>query len=103
MYEDWNFHCPWRIKYAGMNQASFGYMLEHQEEVPGVMLLDLPTRIYNAVNTDWHRITSDTAFIHIKSQLRKAVLHGDAPAGNLRPAMLLWYEAAGVDIKGLAR
>jgi len=92
MYRDWEgFHRIWRVKYAGMNQASFGYLLEHP--VPGVQLVDLPTRIYNAVNTDWHRIGSDTLFVHIKSQLRKAVLTGAKPAGTLRPAMMLWYEA----------
>jgi len=90
MYEDWNFHQPWRIKYAGQNQASFGYLLENPVE--GVTLLELPTRIYNAVNTDWHRIGSDTVFIHIKSQLRKAVLRGEPPTGTMRPAMLKWYE-----------
>lgn len=103
MYEDWNFHCPWRIKYAGMNQASFGYVREHMEEAPGVTLLELPTTIYNAVNTDWHLISSDTVFIHIKSQLRKAVLTGAAPSGTMAPAMQLWYEAAGMDMRQFAR
>jgi len=103
MYADWNFHCPWRIKYAGMNQASFGYLREHAAEVPGVTLLDLPTKIYNAVNTDWQRISSDTVFIHIKSKLRKAVLRGEPPTGSMAPAMQLWYEAAGVDIRHFAR
>ncbi len=103
MYEDWNFHCPWRIKYAGMNQASFGYLLEHTDEIPGVKLLDLPTYLYNAVNTDWHRITSDTVFIHIKSKLRKSVLHQELPFGTMRPVMELWYKEAGVDIRRLAR
>lgn len=101
MYEDWNMHVPWRIKYAGMNQASFGYLLENQGEVPGVRLKELPTRFYNAVNTDWHRITSQTVFIHIKSKLRKYVLNSTPPNGNYRPVMLKWYEEAGIDVRDL--
>lgn len=110
MYADWEgFHQYWRVRYAGMNQASFGYLLENRgvEGVEDTVLLDLPTRIYNAVNTDWHRVNEDTLFLHIKSDLRKAVLRGlhpgegmsssaaDLKKARLRaPAMTMWYEAA---------
>ena len=87
------FHDKWRFKYKGMNQASFGYLCETREGIGGVHLLDLPTRIYNAVDKDWHRISSETVFLHIKSKLRKCVLNGELPFGTYRPAMLLWYEA----------
>ena len=90
MYSDWNFHQPWRIKYAGQNQASFGYLLENP--VSGVNMREFQTRVWNAVNTDWNRLTTETVFIHIKSQLRKAVLRGEPPNGPLRPAMMKWYE-----------
>lgn len=91
MYKDWAFHQNWRVKYAGMNQASFGYLLEKSAEVPGVKLIDLPTTTYNAVNTDWARLHSGTVFIHVKSQLRKMVLKNEPPVGDLRPAMEAWY------------
>ena len=90
-------HQRWRSKYGGMNQASFGCMLEdglHDAKVIGV-----PTLIYNAVDTDWHKINSDTLFLHVKGGLRKKVMANEEPHGVFRPAMMWWYaarDAAGV-------
>ncbi len=110
MYSDWEgFHRIWRVRYAGMNQASFGYLLENAgvEGVEDTTLLDLPTATYNAVNTDWRLIDSGTVFVHIKSDLRKAVIVGVQPGEPMNsnpnergkaalraPAMMKWYEAA---------
>jgi hypothetical protein len=107
MYEDHlgtngrKIHGKWRQKYAGLNQASFGYLLE--TNVGDVNFMPLPTVIYNAVDTDWHAITSETCFVHIKSQLRKRVLKMEPPTDSMRPAMIAWYQAAGIDEREFAK
>jgi len=116
-YYDWNLHAEWRIRYGGMNQASFGYLLEKPEEQQGARLKELPTLHYNAVNYDWPHVGSKTVFIHIKSDLRKAVLTRTIPGELTRsegsphrskalrraPAMKAWYAEAGIKVSELKR
>ena len=67
-------HQPFRRKYAGMNQASFGYLLEQRLDA-GVKLLPLPCQIWNACNEDWERIDlSKTRLVHFKGKLRALAL-----------------------------
>ena len=74
MYEDHEFHQLWRDKYAGMNQAAFGWMFENYFEK--IDLLELPCEIYN-VCSGWNVLSENYKIIHIKSQLKQACLGSD--------------------------
>lgn len=73
MYTNYRMHEPWRRKYAGMNQAAFGYVME--KEKFRAKLINVPCLIWNCCNEDWGRIDPDTRLIHIKGGLRKACLN----------------------------
>ena len=86
MVADPEFHEPYRIKYAGINQAALGWMLEN-----GWSHKELPCRKYNACAKDWPDIDSETVFIHVKDLLKNMVLAGKPPHGRLERAMKEWY------------
>ena len=93
-YDDLKFHNEWRRKYAGMNQAAFGYTYEkgsHRAIVHRYL-----TRQWNAVDCDWSSIQDDTVFIHYKSKLRKLILAKKIPCDGYKVPMQKWYEMAGV-------
>jgi len=68
-------HNKYRNKWAGMNQASWGWMMEHKDKYTAKVVA-VKTREWNAVDCDWAHIENNpaTCFIHYKSGLRKAVL-----------------------------
>ncbi len=70
MYEDQVFHQIWRDKYAGMNQASLGWMLENTVGIADI--ISLPCRKWNICQEDWTKIDGESACVHIKSKLRRA-------------------------------
>lgn len=72
MFGDYVFHKPWRHKYAGMNQAAFGYIYEVLDH--GCNLLGVPCAKYNVCNEDWDKIKKGATCLHIKSGLRKLCL-----------------------------
>jgi hypothetical protein len=72
MFKDLRFHHIWRCKYAGMNQAAFGYTLN--EGKSKAKLHEYKTIEWNAVDCDWQYINEKTVFLHTKSKLRKIVL-----------------------------
>jgi len=74
MYVNRKFHQPYRQKYAGMNQAAFGYLLENP--LDNILLKPLPCHTWNACSEDWSFVNGKTKIVHYKSQLRKlAVMH----------------------------
>lgn len=95
MYRDKTLHFSWKRRYAGMNQAAFGYMIAHE---PGVQLQVFPCREWNACNEDWPHIDESTRMVHVKGALRKYVLADVGMAGvpgELQRAVGLWREYAG--------
>lgn len=67
MMSDSDFHRPYYKKYAGINQASFGHLLE---KGPNIDIIDVPCRKYNACDVDdWNNL-EDTHILHIKSDLQ---------------------------------
>jgi hypothetical protein len=67
------FHQQYRDRYAGMNQAAFGYMLEqgkHQAK-----MITVPCNPYNICKNDWLKVNEKSFIVHVKSDLRRAVLH----------------------------
>jgi len=84
MYVNPNFHGRYRMKYAGMNQSAFGYMLENPKE-HNAKLKAFPCQIYNVCNTEWHIFDENSRAIHYKSALRRAAL--GQPDRNITPMM----------------
>jgi alpha-N-acetylglucosamine transferase len=73
-------HKAYYRKYNGINQASFGYMLERYKS--DLKIISLPCAKYNACDVvDWKRIDSETHILHAKSQLRLACLQNIVPKG----------------------
>lgn len=85
------FHKPYMIRYAGINQAALGWMLEN-----GWRPNELPCRVFNACAKDWPHIDGETVFIHVKDQLKNMVLAGKPPHGTLARAMMEWYANSNV-------
>ena len=86
-----NIHRNYHDKYGGINQSAFGYMLEAEPKEHNAELKAFPTRIYNAVDCDWHLINDKTMFVHYKSALRRAVLHGSSGHTRMQRAIDLWH------------
>lgn len=83
-------HRHWRAKYAGINQASFGYLLEH--EVGALKIHKLRCSEWNLC--EWERHDPLAArIIHIKSGLRR-VLFKLPPLGtggtNVKNIVRMW-------------
>lgn len=92
MYTIPEIHWPYRQKYAGMNQAAFGYMLEHPDECGGCILTPLPAHIYNCCNGEWINYSNETVCIHYKSGLRYAALNQQDTriTAQMKPLADLW-------------
>lgn len=72
MFHNSKFHNPWRKKYAGMNQASFGYLFETGGFAAA--LKEFPCLIWDNCREDWPYIDEHTMIIHVKSELRRLAL-----------------------------
>jgi hypothetical protein len=92
MYDDWKFHCPWRNKYAGMNQAAFGYIME--KETFNAKLKQFSCAEMNACTENWPKINKDTKVIHIKGALRRAAFNVHRPNDRCYRALVLWHNLA---------
>jgi hypothetical protein len=85
-------HRPWRAKYAGINQASFGYLLEHQmlTDFSALHIEALTCREWNCENTEWGKYDpAFTRIVHFKSGLRRA-LFGEDKHPKFKPLCEQW-------------
>lgn len=89
MYDNNSLHQRYARKYLGMNQSALGCMIENRM-IEDVKILK--TREWNAVGTDWGKITDKTVFVHIKSELRNAIMMNAEPVGHLKKIMQQWYD-----------
>ena len=89
MYKDEYFRQQWATKYLGMNQAALGCMIE-TGLTDGVKYL--PQQKWNLTDQLWRKLDGETVFVHIKGQLRVALMNRANPAGDLRNPMQLWYQ-----------
>lgn len=79
-----NDHRAWRLKYAGINQAAFGFMLERERD-PGLVLERLTCHEWNAENTAWAKFDpAHTRIVHLKSGLRRAIFGMEAKPEHKR-------------------
>jgi len=87
---DANAHRHWRTKYAGINQAAFGYMLERERD-PALVLERLTCDEWNAENTAWAKFDPTfTRIVHLKSGLRRA-LFGMPAKPEYKRLIALWH------------
>lgn len=70
LYKDPKLHQRYRSKYAGMNQSSWGYMME-KHRPKGI--IELPCSMYNRV-TYWSKPRETPYVIHLKDTLRHSAL-----------------------------
>lgn len=89
MYDNPEYYHKYSGKYLGINQSALGAML-----ATGMLddIKRLSTLECNAVGLDWGKIDDKTIFVHIKSELRNALMTATEPAGHLKKAMQLWYD-----------
>ena len=75
MYHDVSYHMKWKEKYGGLNQASFGCLLEDGH---GLDLLTLPCTEWNCEDSCWGAFDpARTRIVHVKSGLRRLIFQGD--------------------------
>jgi hypothetical protein len=72
LYEDPQEHKIWREKYAGMNQASLGLVLEKYKF--DAKVVKVPCSTWNACDADWINFDTNVKVCHIKGRMRRAVL-----------------------------
>ncbi len=89
MYHDEKFHTRYRTKYAGMNQAAFGWILENPKE-HNAKMIGVPCEIYNSCNETWHRINDNTRIVHIKGELRESCISGKVRMPSTTMATRIW-------------
>jgi hypothetical protein len=83
-------HRHWYARYKGMNQASFGYMMERYKT--DLKIIPVPCSKYNACDrSDWININHDTHILHVKSELRVACLRDSVPK-QYRKAYEIWKQ-----------
>lgn len=74
MYANPKLHNPYRHKYAGINQAAFGYVLERG--AAGARMRKFTCREWNACKEDWPFVDGTTRVLHVKSDLRRMIFAG---------------------------
>lgn len=83
-------HQPWRAKYAGINQASFGALLEAADH--GCDLLTLPCAEWNCV--EWELFDPEiTRVVHVKSKLRRELFGWAAPVSPVHKRLISQWKA----------
>lgn len=96
-------HAAYHRKYAGMNQSSFGCLLE-TGAFDGIQVAELSCQEWNCC--EWGGFKDNTRVLHIKSRLRRAVFQCAPPThpqyGDLRPLVDLWYRLEG-DVDAIER
>jgi hypothetical protein len=93
MYQDRIFHMIWREKYAGMNQAALGYILE--KEKFDAKVIQIPCSKYNLCDDDWQNVNNDSIFVHIKGKLRQFLLKNynvNAMPDNIKKVAKIWKD-----------
>jgi hypothetical protein len=88
MLNNVKFHLPWRKKYAGMNQAALGWMLEESRN--NAKILALPCPMWNVCNEDWPNMLPDAYILHIKSRLRLMCLDQKPPSRDIKYLVDIW-------------
>ena len=94
MLKNEKLHHIWRVRYAGMNQAAFGYVYHelYLKKKINLKLHEYKTIDWNAVDCDWQNVNGKTHFVHYKSRLRKFVLREQPVQHPYEIVMNAWYD-----------
>ena len=93
MYNDQKFHYKYRNKYAGMNQAAFGYIMETGGYK--AKLKAFSCDVWNACVENWATINDETRIVHIKGTLRRTVLmNSTINSCRFRRGVIIWRNMA---------
>jgi hypothetical protein len=90
MLKDKVLHQKYRDVYAGMNQAAFGYILEHHKDI--AKLKALPCAIWNVCEHYDQAIKNGAKILHIKGKLRQNIFRDRVEDDELKTATLLWKQ-----------
>lgn len=96
MYNDQEFHRTWRNKYAGINQAAMGYLIETYTP-KRIDLIGISCLEWNCANPEWKFFNKDTKVIHVKGKLRcvcvkEDVKYKNVPLETVGPCFDVWKE-----------
>ena len=85
-------HRPGRIKYGGINQASFGTLIHDRGRLP-LKVAKLPCLEWNCEDSSWERFDPAlTRVLHLKGHLRRAVFGQDtAVKPGVKRLVALWH------------
>jgi hypothetical protein len=86
--DDPSAHEPWRLKYAGINQASFGYLLENDPH--GCSMAKFACAEWNAVGPEYFK-PGLTRVVHIKSRVRREVFGVEPVRQASAPMVDMWH------------
>jgi len=90
-------HAYWRQRFAGMNQAAFGYLTTGGVIKYEAKLKKLLCSEYNSCIEHWPTVGPHTHVLHIKGNLRSAVMCSTPTqvfAADIRECVRLWRELA---------
>jgi len=90
MYNNPEFHQKWRDKYAGINQAAFGYLLENKDY--NARIIDIPCSKWNVCRFKQESVDKDARLIHFKGSLRKALFSKDPVPKDIEFLVKKWKE-----------
>lgn len=90
LLENRGLHQKYRDKYAGMNQAAFGYMLEHHLDI--AKLEGLPCSKWNVCDHYTEALADDARVLHIKGKLRKNIFAPQIENNDLEQPTLIWQK-----------
>lgn len=83
----------WRAQYGGVNQASFGRLLE-RGALADLQTRELSCREWNCEDSTWHRFDpKQTRILHVKSALRSAIFSDGPITADLAAAVAYWRQA----------
>jgi hypothetical protein len=92
MLADRGYHDPFYRKYGGINQASFGKLLDDDvAQELGVELAPLPCAEWNCEDSAWHSFDPTvTRLVHVKSALRMATFAIGPNTPRTKPLVNMW-------------
>lgn len=90
MTADDDFYRPYRLRYAGINQAALGWIMENSQDVAEIAVL--PCARFNAVGRDQELFGDHVTLVHVKDLFRRKILGGLSPSGPLEQVMREWYK-----------
>lgn len=96
MVDDETYLNVWRRRYAGINQAAFGALLERGGPQLTAKLVPIPCREWNCEDSTWSTFDAAvTRVLHVKSALRRQVFHlahTSASQPHLKPLVKMWRQ-----------